>query len=133
MVLPPDILRFRRLFGACLDGSAKRADRVAKLSDAARSSGDFICVRASERASERAPWCVCVRAPTWRRHHPLPFLEEAGLEAVSGAEAVGLVSGHQLLHGLQNHTQLVDRAERRRVRSNKTERALTGHRFAIYD
>lgn len=44
--------------------------------------------------------------PTGRRHHPLPFLEEAGLEAVSGAEAVGLVSGHELLHGLQDHTEL---------------------------
>lgn len=66
------------------------------------------------RASECSPWCrVCL--PTWRRHHPLPFLEEAGLEAVSGAEAVGLVSGHQLLHGLQNHTQLVDRAEQSRA------------------
>lgn len=44
--------------------------------------------------------------PTGRRHHPLPFLEEAGLEAVPGAEAVGLVSGHELLHGLQDHTEL---------------------------
>lgn len=50
--------------------------------------------------------------PTRWRHHSLPFLEEAGLEAVSGAEAVGLVSGHQLLHGLQNHTQLEEGTER---------------------
>lgn len=64
---------------------------------------------------------VCVfiwacRSPTWRCHHPLPFLEEAGLEAVSGAEAVCLVSGHQLLHGLQNHTQLEEHKERQQVR-----------------
>lgn len=50
--------------------------------------------------------------PTWRCHHPLPFLEEAGLEAVSGAEAVCLVSGHQLLHGLQNNTQLEEGTKR---------------------
>lgn len=59
--------------------------------------------------------CGCVHVcclPTWWCHHPLPFLEEAGLETVSGTEAVCLVSGHQLLHGLQNHTQLVERAER---------------------
>lgn len=59
---------------------------------------------------------VCLYAfscsPTWWCHHPLPFLEEAGLEAVSGAEAVCLVSGHQLLHGLQNHTQLEEGTER---------------------
>lgn len=84
-----------------------------KLSDAAGGGGGFIC--------------VCVS--TWRRHHPLPFLEEAGLEAVSGAEAVGLVSGHQLLHGLQNHTQLVDTAEQRgaemrSVRSNRTQNSF---------
>lgn len=129
MVLPPDILRFRRLFGACLDGSAEGADRqterrhLAALLGAVGGGFIYVCVR------------VCV--PTWWRHHPLPFLKEAGLEAVSGAEAVGLVSGHQLLHGLQNHTQLEDTqqrgAEGRSVRSNKTQTALTGHRFAAYD
>lgn len=51
-------------------------------------------------------------SPTWWCHHPLPFLEEAGLEAVSGAEAVCLVSGHQLLHGLQNHTELEEGTKR---------------------
>lgn len=51
-------------------------------------------------------------SPTWWCHHPLPFLEEAGFEAVSGAEAVRLVSGHELLHGLQNHTQLVEGTKR---------------------
>lgn len=44
---------------------------------------------------------VCV---TWRCYHSLPLLEEAGLQAVSGAQAVGLMPGHQLLHGLQYHT-----------------------------
>lgn len=55
--------------------------------------------------------CACC-LPTWWCHHPLPFLEEAGLEAVSGAETVCLVSGHQLLHGLQNHTQLEEGTKR---------------------
>lgn len=41
---------------------------------------------------------------TWRCYHSLPLLEEAGLQAVSGAQAVGLMPGHQLLHGLQYHT-----------------------------
>lgn len=53
--------------------------------------------------------------PTWWRHHPLPFLKEAGLEAVSGAETVCLVSGHQFLHGLQNHAQLVEATGRGRM------------------
>lgn len=39
-------------------------------------------------------------------YHALPLLEKAGLEAVSGAEAVGLVAGHELLHGLKYHTEL---------------------------
>lgn len=39
------------------------------------------------------------------RYHALPLLEEAGLEAVTGAEAVGLVAGHKLLHGLEYHTE----------------------------
>lgn len=42
--------------------------------------------------------------PTWRCYHSLPLLEEAGFQAVSGAQAVGLMPGHQLLHGLQYHT-----------------------------
>lgn len=107
MVLPPDILRFRRLFGACLDGSAERGGKAGKLTGAARGVLGFLCVCVRERLPRRR---VCL--PTWRCHHPLPFLEETGLEAVSGAEAVGLVSGHQLLHGLQNHAELVGRAER---------------------
>lgn len=39
-------------------------------------------------------------------YHALPLLEKAGLEAVTGAEAVGLVAGHELLHGLEYHTEL---------------------------
>lgn len=39
-------------------------------------------------------------------YHTLPLLEKAGLEAVARAEAVGLVAGHELLHGLEYHTQL---------------------------
>lgn len=50
--------------------------------------------------------------PTWRCHHPLPLLEEAGLEAISRTKVVRLVSGHQFLHWLQNHTQLVGKAKR---------------------
>lgn len=73
-------------------------ERIAKVTHIV----DSVCLCAS----------MCVVLPTWWCHHPLPFLEEAGLEAVSGAEAVCLVSGHQLLHGLQNHTQLVERAEK---------------------
>lgn len=46
------------------------------------------------------------KALTGRCYHPLPLLEKAGLEAVSGAEAVGLVTGHEFLHGLQYHTEL---------------------------
>lgn len=100
MVLPPDILRFRRLFGGCLDGSAK---------------GKVIgCHRSIKCLCELCGCvtiCVC-GSPTWWCHHPLPFLEQAGLEAVSGAEAVCLVSGHQLLHWLQNHTQLEEGTKR---------------------
>ena len=47
-----------------------------------------------------------VQALTGGRYHALPLLEEAGLEAVTGAEAVGLVAGHKLLHGLEYHTEL---------------------------
>lgn len=47
-----------------------------------------------------------VEGTTWRRHHPLPLLEETGLQAVSGTQTVRLVSRHQLLHGLQYHTKL---------------------------
>lgn len=43
---------------------------------------------------------------TWWGHHPLPFLKQTGFETVSWAETVGLVSGHQLLHGLQDYTKL---------------------------
>lgn len=43
---------------------------------------------------------------TWWGHHALPLLEETGLKTVSGTQTVGLVSGHQLLHRLQDHTQL---------------------------
>lgn len=50
--------------------------------------------------------CYGPRGLTWRRHHPLPLLEQAGLEAVAGTEAVGLVPGHQLLHRLQDHAEL---------------------------
>lgn len=42
---------------------------------------------------------------SWWSHHSLPFLEQAGLETVPGAEVVGLVPGHELLHGLQDYTQ----------------------------
>lgn len=101
MVLPPDILRFRRLFGACLDGSAAEMGQRERVTDTVHV---WVC-------ADICAWCP----PTWWRHHPLPFLEEAGLEAVSGAEAVCLVSGHQLLHGLQNHTQLVEGTKRGRV------------------
>lgn len=99
MVLPPDILRFRRLFGACLDGSA--ADRKGRDS---RYLGHVTGQR------------QVAAIPTWRCHHPLPLLEEAGLEAVSGTKVVRLVSRHQFLHWLQNHTQLVEKAERQRYR-----------------
>lgn len=46
------------------------------------------------------------QALTRRCYHALPLLEKAGLEAVSGAEAVGLVTGHEFLHGLEYHTEL---------------------------
>lgn len=36
-------------------------------------------------------------------------MEEAGLEAVSRTKVVRLVSRHQFLHWLQNHTQLVEK------------------------
>lgn len=54
--------------------------------------------------------------PTWRCHHPLPLLEEAGLEAISRTKVVCLVSRHQFLHWLQNHTQLVGIATRQSYR-----------------
>lgn len=68
-----------------------------------------------------------MEAQTWRRHHPLPLLEEAGLQAVSGTQAVRLVSGHQLLHGLQYHTKLEGETETKpvdefRPRRNKSTR-----------
>lgn len=92
-VLPPDTFLFRRLFGACLAGSAtksqsgqwKRYNRVVSPSLDPQTAG-FVF--------------------TWRRYHSLPLLEEAGLQAVSGAQTVRLMSGHQLLHGLQYHTKL---------------------------
>ena len=58
--------------------------------------------------SSTTPWRepVQVQALTGGRYHALPLLEEAGLEAVTGAEAVGLVAGHKLLHGLEYHTEL---------------------------
>ena len=43
---------------------------------------------------------------TWWSDHSLPLLEEGRLEAVPGAEAVRLVTRHQLLHGLQDDAQL---------------------------
>lgn len=52
---------------------------------------------------------------TWRCNHSLPLLEEAGLQAVSGAQAVGFMSGHQLLHGLQNHTKLLKKDRESKV------------------
>lgn len=112
MVLPPDILRFRLLFGACLDGSAA----VLKC----RRSYRYIC---SGHVSLSVFICC---SPTWRCHHPLPFLEEAGFEAVSGAEAVCLVSGHQLLHGLQNHTQLEVVTKTQQVRDYSTFQIIGG-------
>jgi len=38
--------------------------------------------------------------------HALPLLKQRCLKAVAWAEAVGLVSRHQLLHWLQYHAQL---------------------------
>lgn len=55
---------------------------------------------------------------TWWGHHPLPFLEQAGLEAVAGTETVGLMPGHEFLHGLQDHTQLVEEKETRSFVTN---------------
>jgi hypothetical protein len=46
------------------------------------------------------------KALTRRCYHALPLLEKAGLEAVAGAEAIGFVAGHKLLHGLEYHTEL---------------------------
>lgn len=46
------------------------------------------------------------KALTGGCYHALPLLEKAGLEAITGAEAVGLVAGHELLHGLEYHTEL---------------------------
>lgn len=46
------------------------------------------------------------KALTGGCYHTLPLLEKAGLEAVTRAEAVGLVAGHELLHGLEYHTEL---------------------------
>ena len=49
---------------------------------------------------------VCQSFFTWRRDHLLPLLEERGFEAVPGVERVRLVPGHELLHRLQDDTQL---------------------------
>lgn len=46
------------------------------------------------------------KALTRGRYHALPLLEKASFEAVARAEAVGLVAGHELLHGLKYHTEL---------------------------
>ena len=43
---------------------------------------------------------------TWWGYHSLPFLEQACLETVPRTEVVGLVPWHELLHGLQDDTQL---------------------------
>ena len=48
---------------------------------------------------------------TWGRDHLLPLLEERGFEAVPGVERVRLVPGHELLHRLQDDTQLQGRTE----------------------
>ena len=49
-----------------------------------------------------------IGTPTFtnRGHHALPFLEERGFETVARVEAIGLVARHQLLHRLQDYTQL---------------------------
>lgn len=98
MVLPPDGFLFRLLLGACLEGSAAEEGQRKRLP---RTLEPILQV-----------WLSAGRAPTRWCHHPLPFLEEASLEAVSGAEAVCLVPGHQLLHGFQNNTQLEEGAEK---------------------
>lgn len=41
----------------------------------------------------------------WRRDEFLPLLEKGGFKTVSGGQAINFVSGHQLLHRLQYHTQ----------------------------
>ena len=88
--------------------------------------------------------CMCVRAcmcvhvagcvapmltacsPTFtdRGHHALPFLEEGGFETVAGVEAIGLVARHQLLHGLQDDTQLVRHTQSIMQWTNETELLL---------
>ena len=55
---------------------------------------------------QRIVFLVILSFFTWRRDHLLPLLEERGFEAVPGVERVRLVPGHQLLHGLQDDTQL---------------------------
>lgn len=68
-------------------------------------------------------------------YHALPLLEKAGLEAVAGAEAVGLVAGHELLHGLKYHTELEGdqevacQEETWSLRPNKLGQKLGGQRL----
>jgi hypothetical protein len=45
---------------------------------------------------------------TRRGNHPLPLLEQRCFETVPGAECVCFMAGHQLLHWLQNYTQLCE-------------------------
>ena len=46
---------------------------------------------------------------TRRGNHPLPLLEQRCLETVAGAQRICFVARHQLLHWLQNDTQLYKR------------------------
>lgn len=97
-VLPPDTFLFRRLFGACLAGSATKSQ-----------SGQWKRYNQVVSKSQLSDIWIPNACFTWRRYHSLPLLEEAGLQAVSGAQTVRLMSGHQLLHGLQDHTKLWER------------------------
>ena len=46
---------------------------------------------------------------TRRGNHPLPLLEQRCLETVPGAQRIRFMARHQLLHWLQNDTQLQKR------------------------
>lgn len=64
---------------------------------------------------------------TWRGYHSLPFLEEACLETVPGAEVVGLVPWHEFLHGLQDDTQLHTQQDKAVTSKKARVRVLAPH------
>lgn len=101
-VLPPDTFLFRRLFGACLAGSAtKRWKKCLVIkSVVSRSSAEKKPSRArsyyrlwllhsfkkkKKKHKENSACKTRHFRVTWRCYHPLPLLEKASLQTVSGA------------------------------------------------